>query len=227
MSEPLRIWTPEGARVSTTAMQTSYYGTGVAWGNTRSRSWVRNTIREHLRVAESREDRHRVMDVWKRHHYLADGRSPFKPKTTHISYILDMPGWVMSDPPGIPSACASLIYCKPGGIRPLLGRLGCTTTMQVMELVRNFVADDVREIPDFSPRVLREIVRRMRQGDDWERNNARLENSCRSDCRPRWLITYADPAVGHDGGLYRGAGAEEIGESASGKLLFGWPLYLS
>lgn len=41
---------------------------------------------------------------------------------------------------------------------------------------------------------------------------------------PRLLVAYADPAVGHDGGLYRGAGAAFCGPGAQGRLLFAWAL---
>lgn len=41
---------------------------------------------------------------------------------------------------------------------------------------------------------------------------------------PRLLVTYADPAVGHDGSLYLAAGATACGPGAGGKLLFAWAL---
>lgn len=43
--------------------------------------------------------------------------------------------------------------------------------------------------------------------------------------RPRLLVSYADPSVGHDGALYRSAGAACCGLApSSGKLLFAWAL---
>lgn len=210
---------PQDARVSTTKMSTSYFGTGMVWGRPDNRTWVRAAIRDHLRVAQSREERHRVAYVWKHIHYLARGRYPFR-ETTIINYYLDLPGWRHTPhEANIPAACASLRYCVLG---VPWREMGCEHPMDVMELARNFVADDVREIRDFSPAILREIVRRMQRMDDWNWNNARLQNPVRTP--PRWLVTYSDPAVGHDGGLYRGAGAQFICESVGGKHLWGWRL---
>lgn len=50
---------------------------------------------------------------------------------------------------------------------------------------------------------------------------------CRPDglrAAPRLLCTYADPAVGHDGALYRAAGARFCGPGVGGKLLYAWAL---
>lgn len=40
----------------------------------------------------------------------------------------------------------------------------------------------------------------------------------------RVLLTYADAGVGHDGGLYLGAGALPVGRTVNGKLAFAWAL---
>lgn len=42
--------------------------------------------------------------------------------------------------------------------------------------------------------------------------------------KPRLLVTYADPAMGHDGELYLSAGAVPCGPGSGGKLLFAWAL---
>lgn len=42
--------------------------------------------------------------------------------------------------------------------------------------------------------------------------------------KPRLLVTYADPAVGHDGATYLAAGATACGAGTGGKLLFAWAL---
>ncbi len=83
------------------------------------------------------------------------------------------------------------------------------------------MADDLRypHVVDLGPEILREVVRRMRQGDDWAEVVAG-----RVQWRPRWLLSFSDPAVGHDGGLYRGAGARCLGETAGGKGVWGWEL---
>ncbi|WP_374713797.1 hypothetical protein, partial [Symbiobacterium terraclitae] len=93
--------------------------------------------------------------------------------------------------------------------------------LEALEVARNFLADDLRwpAVPDLAPAILREVVRRMRQGDDWAEVVAG-----RVLWRPRLLLSFSDPAQGHDGGLYRGAGAQYLGETAGGKGVWGWEL---
>ncbi|WP_374712271.1 hypothetical protein, partial [Symbiobacterium terraclitae] len=93
--------------------------------------------------------------------------------------------------------------------------------LEALEVARNFLADDLRwpAVPDLAPAILREVVRRMRQGDDWAEVVAE-----RVKWRPRWLLSFSDPHVGHDGGLYRGAGALHLGRTTGGKEVWGWPL---
>lgn len=88
---------------------------------------------------------------------------------------------------------------------------------EVIQFVRAGRADDVGPdtCPDFMPETIRTIVRRA--AADWaERKGSNLA-AC-----PRLLLSRADPAVGHDGNLYIGAGAVSLGGKS--KLLFGWPL---
>lgn len=52
---------------------------------------------------------------------------------------------------------------------------------------------------------------------DWvERKCAHLA------ARPRLIVSWADPAMGHDGALYLGAGVVLLGSES--KLLLGWAL---
>ena len=72
------------------------------------------------------------------------------------------------------------------------------------------------------------VLRRMVKGgngirslaDEW--NERQLTNGLEAPAS--LLYTYADPTQGHDGGLYRGAGAVYLGTTKSGKLGFAWGL---
>jgi len=56
--------------------------------------------------------------------------------------------------------------------------------------------------------------------DVWERQKC----DHKLIAKPRLLISYADPAAGHDGALYLAAGATPCGAAKNGKLLFAWGL---
>lgn len=208
------------ARHSTTHAEAQYLGPyGRLAGNPLSRSWVRQAVRQGLRVARTPAEKRRVMDVWRHVHYLGKGSgNVFPPRTIRLSYYLDLAVLRPEPHPWIPAACVTIRYALPGGVPP---RLGLESPLQALEIARSFVADDLRwpHIRDLSPAVLREVVRRMRLGHDWQQ-----VVRGRVKWRPRWLLTYADPAVGHDGAVYRGAGAVYLGQSVGGKLLFGWRL---
>jgi len=218
---------PRDARHSTVKAEALYLGGwGRLAGNPLSRSWVRRTARQGLRVAHTRAERRRVMEVWRRVHYLGDPAradrqpnwSPIGCRCIRMSYYMDLPCLRPEPQPWIPAACVTIRYALPGGVP---AHLGLSSPLEALEIARSFVADDLRwpVVRDLSPAVLREVVRRMRDGGDWAQTVAG-----RVKWRPRWLLSYADPGVGHDGGLYRGAGAEYLGESVGGKLLFGWSL---
>lgn len=87
----------------------------------------------------------------------------------------------------------------------------------VLQLVRCWRADDLGPsiAPDLMPETLRRIVKRG--AADWV--TLKCQNLA---ARPRLLISFADPAMGHDGNLYLGAGAVPLG--GKNKLLFAWPL---
>jgi hypothetical protein len=55
-------------------------------------------------------------------------------------------------------------------------------------------------------------------------SHAARADQCGTDDPARVLLTYADGTVGHDGGLYRGAGAVPVGNTVNGKLAFAWAL---
>lgn len=218
---------PAGARVSTTRVPVSYLGgAGFLLGNPRSRGWVRGMVRQELRVAKTPVEKRRVMDVWRHVHYLGRGKGGvFPPKTIRIHYYLDLPALRPLPHTWVPAAAVTIRYALltggGSGWRDRLVDLGMESPMQALEIARSFVADDLRypAINDLSPSILREVVRRMRTGTEWQEIVAG-----RVQWRPVWLLSYSDPAVGHDGGVYRGAGAEFLGETSAKKQLWGWRL---
>lgn len=145
----------------------------------------------------------------------------FPPRTIRLSYYLDLPALRPTPVPWYPAAAVTIRYALPSGIP---AELGLESPMQALEVARNFLADDLRwpSVPDLAPAVLREVVRRLRQGTDW----AELVAG-RVLWQPRWLLTFSDPAQGHDGGLYRGAGAMYLGRRAGGKEVWGWALEIA
>lgn len=214
---------PEGARHSTTSQVTSYLGeTGRLMGNPQSRGWVHQTVHQWLRVARTSQEIARVMRVWRQIHYLAKPakgphHDPIGRESIRLHYFLDLPALRAVPEPWIPAAAITVRFCLPGGIPK---ELGLESPLQVLEIARNFVADDLRlSVRDLSPEILREVVRRTRVGSDW----AGIVKG-RVLWQPQWLLTFSDPGVGHDGGLYRGAGAVHLGERTQGKHVWGWPL---
>lgn len=220
MTIALPIIHPSGARHSTALIPTAYLGgTGRLMFNPQSRGQVHQVVRQWLRVARTAAERARVLDVWRHIHYLGrGGGSVFPPKTIRLSYYLDLPALRPAPAPWYPAAAVTIRYALPAGIPT---DLGLESPLQALEVCRNFLADDLRypAVPDLAPEILREVVRRTRKGDDW----AELVNG-RVKWRPRWLITFSDPAAGHDGGLYRGAGADYLGQRSGGKEVWGWSL---
>lgn len=213
---------PEGARHSTSLVPTSYLGpVGRLMGNPQSRGWVHQTVRQWLRVARTPAEIRRVMDVWRQVHYL--GRpdrgphwDPIGRKQLRLHYYLDLPALRPEPTVWYPAAALTVRFALRNGIPD---SLGLSSSLQALEIARNFAADDIRSIRDLSPEILREVVRRLRAGTDWqEMINGRVL------WQPQWLLSFSDPAVGHDGGLYQGAGAVYLGTRAQGKQVWGWPL---
>jgi hypothetical protein len=159
-----------------------------------------------LRVAARRSDRDLVANIVRRRHYLE--RWPVPPRTLILSYLANLGGEG--------AAAMSMVAMLPtnyGALLPALGLHPC----EVLQLVRCWRADDLdpKIAPDLMPEVLRRVVRRL--AADW------TETKCENlQALPRLLVTYADPAVGHDGKLYLGAGAVALG--GDDKLCFAWAL---
>ena len=187
-----------------------------------SRGWVHRALR--LRVAESGRDRALAARIVRERHYLAPAW-PVRPRTLILSYVADLAGVQ----PG-PAGCAAMVM-----IALVPGRYHALKALDVAPyeapvLVRSWRADDLGPdlAPDFMPEVLRRIVKGERSRgplrgmrDEWIARKCR-EGGLRAP--PRLLVTYADPGVGHDGALYRAAGARFCGPGAGGKLLYGWAL---
>lgn len=210
----------DGARHSTALADTAYLGTsGRLAFNVHSRGDMRRTVHQWLRMARTAEERRRVLDVWRHIHYLGKGGgNVFPPRTIRLSYYMDLPALRPAPHPWYPAAAITIRFALPAGIPK---ELGLDSPMQALEIARNYLADDLRwpAVPDLAPEILREVVRRMRTGDDWAEVVAG-----RVLWMPRWLLTFSDPAVGHDGGLYRGAGARYLGQRTGGKEVWGWEL---
>jgi hypothetical protein len=184
------------------------------------RGWIHRAMR--LQVAESRAQRALVAEIVKRRHGL--GCWPARPRTLILSYLATLEG--VAGPAGA-GGCV-LVALLPGQyhVTRALGLHQC----EVLTLARMWRADDLTPsvAPDFTPEVLRRIVRGERSRgpllgirEEWIARKCR-EGGLRA--APRLLATYADPAQGHDGATYRAAGALPCGPGAGGKLLFAWGL---
>lgn len=152
------------------------------------------------------------------------GRWPVPPRTLILSYLADLAG-VEAGPAG----AAAVVM-----VALLAGQFHALKALEVhpcsaLTMVRSWRACDLGPgvAPDFMPQVLRRVVGGCRRSglrplaEEWS------ARKCRADglyAVPRLLLTYADPALGHDGGLYRGAGGRFLGPGAGGRLLFGWAL---
>lgn len=169
-----------------------------------SRSWVRSALQ--LRIAQSTPDRAEVADIVRRRHYLR--RWPARPRTLLLAYLGSLGG------EGAASMVqVALLPSRWGGLLEALDLHQCS----VLTLARSWRADDLgpQVAPDLMCETLRQVVRRL--AADWEQHKC-----TRLQARPRLLATWSDPGVGHDGGLYRGAGAVALGGAT--KQLWAWAL---
>jgi hypothetical protein len=177
-----------------------------------------------LRVAEGRSDISMINRVWMERHYLR--RRPVPPRVKVLHIIGDVAG---VDPGAAGCACAVTIALLSGTAsrvqRSLCAALGLHPC-NVLELARSWRSDLLTpEIaPDLMPFALRRIVKGGNGlkplAEEW--NSRRLNAGLTAPARV--LLTYADGTVGHDGGLYLGAGAVAVGRTVNGKLAFAWAL---
>ncbi len=220
----------KGSRVNTARSISSYLGpNGILLGKPRSRGWVRSAVRDYLQVARTEDQIFRCNYVWRYLHYIKPrkpGKNPFPPNTVRMHYILHLPALRSVDPP-YPAAAVMVRFALKSSIP---ADLPYDHPYEVLEIGRNWVADDLRypTITDLTPAILREITRRVFW--DWSNHieavNAKYGpvRGTNIRARPRWLLAITDPSVGHDGGLYRGAGFDRLAELPCGKLVFGQPV---
>lgn len=197
--------------------QLSLADSAPVWG---SRSWVRGALQ--LRVADSRQDASLLTDIWLHRHYL--GRRATRPRVKVLSWLGTLRGVAPGEAGAAVAASVALQPSQSGPVRAL--RQAGIHPCSILELVRCWRADDLNPViaPDLMPYVLRRVVaggngvHSLYQ--EW--SERKLNNGLEAE--PLILITYADPGVGHDGGLYRGAGALPVGKTGNGKLAFAWGL---
>ena len=203
------------SRVNTTHRKVNYLAQLPLGAQPGSRAWVRQALR--IRVADGRRDAAAVGQIVRKAHYLR--RWPCPPRTLILSYLADLGGEGAAA-----LAMVALLPSQCHAIRAL-----DVHPCSVLTLCRNWRADDLgpATAPDLMPLILRRVVGgHMRSGlrplaVEWS------ARKCRTDglfAVPRLLVSYADPSVGHDGGLYRGAGASFCGPGSQGRLLFAWAL---
>ena len=172
-----------------------------------TRGWVHRSLR--LWIATSRRDVREVSTILLERHYLRRRATP--PRTLTINYLAALDG-------GEGAGALAQIALLPSNLGPLRRELGLHAC-EVLTLTRLWRADDLTPdvAPDLTPEVVRRVVRRL--AADWaERKSANLKT------RPRLLVSYCDPAHGHDGATYTSAGAVSMGPTRGGKLLFAWAL---
>ena len=208
------------SRRDTSARKVAYLQPQLPLGVGRA-AWTRRVL--HLRVAESRADRGLVATVVRERHYLQAW--PTRPRTLILSYLADLVG-VERGPAG--AAGMAMVALLPGRYH-VLSALD-VAQHEALSLVRLWRADDLgpQLAPDLTPELLRRVIRGERgRGplrclrEEWVARKCR-EGGLRA--APRLLLTYADPAQGHDGATYLAAGATGCGPGAGGKLLFAWAL---
>jgi hypothetical protein len=177
-----------------------------------------------LRVAESRRDVAAVNRVWMERHYLRRRPVPPKVKVLHIMGALQG-----VDAGDAGCACAVTVALLSGTASRVHRSLCAALDIHpcsVLELVRSWRSDALT--PEVAPDLMPFALRRIVKGGNGlkplavEWNERQLNGGLTAPAR--MLLTYADGTVGHDGGLYLGAGAVHVGSTVNGKLAFAWAL---
>lgn len=177
-----------------------------------------------LRVAEVSRDITLVNRVWMERHYLR--RRPVPPRVK----VLHIVGDVSGVDPGAAGCSVAVTVALLSGTASRVHRSLCAALelhpCNVIELARSWRSDALTPevAPDLMPFALRRIVKGGNGlkplAEEW--NTRRLNAGLSAPARV--LLTYADGSVGHDGGLYLGAGAVAVGRTANGKRAFAWAL---
>jgi hypothetical protein len=177
-----------------------------------------------LRVAEGRSDISMINRVWVERHYLR--RRPVPPRVKVLHIIGDVAGVDA----GSAGCSVAVTVALLSGTASRVHRSLCAALdlhpCNVIELARSWRSDSLT--PDVAPDMMPFALRRIVKGgnglkplaEEW--NSRRLNAGLTAPARV--LLTYADGSVGHDGGLYLGAGAVPVGRTVNGKLAFAWAL---
>lgn len=183
-----------------------------------SREWVKRALR--LRVATKAPDVRLINQIWLERHYLQ--RRPTGPRQKVLHYLGDL-GWTGA-------AVAVTVALVPTNslvarcLRAALDVHPCS----ILELVRSYRADDLT--PEVAPYLMPFTLARIVKGGNGVKGLAAEWNARQLtgglEARARVLLTYADPSLGHDGGLYKAAGGLFMGRTVNGKLGFAWALEL-
>lgn len=212
----------DSSRQDTTLRKTFYLAASQLGLEARpgSRAWVRHGLR--LRVVEGRKDAALAADIVKRRHYL--GRWPVPPKKLVLGYLADLAG---AGPGDAGAAGLVQVSCLPQQNRVFAALE--LAQYEVLTLVRTWRADDLTPdvVPNLTPELLRRVVKGSCCGAVRPLREEWLSRKCRPDglrAAPRLLLTFADPARGHDGATYLAAGATFCGVGVQGKLTFAWAL---
>lgn len=231
MSLPLERRSWRVSRIYTSKVPIRYLSQLPLWWVGRDvRRWAIERLR--LRVVDNDEGRYcrRDVNIYSRivrqHHYLS--RWPVPPKKKLLAYLADMDGCQPGPAGAAGMALFSLIASNCILVDALKASGHEIHNCEVLTLVRCWRADDLG--PDLAPYLTPHMLSRIIRGHHpsgleplahvWERR--KCTNGLRA--RPRLVITYADPEIGHDGGLYLAAGAVSCGAATEGKLLFAWSL---
>lgn len=177
-----------------------------------------------LRVAEAPRDVTMINRVWMERHYLR--RRPVPPRVKVLHIVGDIAGV----DPGSAGCSVAVTVALLSGTASRVHRSLCAALdlppCNVIELARSWRSDSLT--PDVAPDLMPFALRRVVKGgnglkplaEEW--NSRRLNAGLTAPARV--LLTYADGSVGHDGGLYLGAGAVPVGRTVNGKLAFAWAL---
>lgn len=214
------------SRVRTTLQTSAYLQQYPMWWQNRDKQrWAVTATRIRVVANDPGDYNKRDVAIYSRivreHHYL--GRWPVKQGCKILAYLADLDGIR----PGRAGAAGMAMFAlQPSRcwLDSVLGLHQCSR----LELVRCWRADDLNAefAPFFFPHMLARIIKgNPAQGlpslaDVWTQR--KLNNGL--SAVPRVLVSYADPSVGHDGGLYRAAGFVDMGEIGSGKRMFVYAL---
>jgi len=227
-----RLYPWQVSRRDTTYVKVRYLAGQIPlWWMAKSRRWA--VQRMAIRVVDNNRggaynatDVRLYSDIVRRRHYLR--RWPVPPNKKILVYLADIDG-LQPGPAGVAGMMMfSLIPSNHIVVEALRARGADLHQCEVLTLVRCWRADDLTPdvAPNFTPQFLRRVIRGHAVQALPSLRDVWVARKCneRLEAQPRLLVTYADPAQGHDGALYRAADAVFCGTAKDGKLLFAWAL---